>query len=468
VTDPTQPLSIQRRLLLLLLGPVAVLLLSGALIDYLTGLAPLERAYDLALADTALAVANRVQIDANQHFHADLPEQAIAVLRTDSTDSIFFEVMGPDGAHIIGDAGLIGSVTSGKQSQFGNGQYQGHPIRLATRWLDTSAGRLRVTVAETSRKRLTERSQLLFTIVSVDLVQLVCILLLVWWAVRYGFSPFRRLGHQIANRSPRDLSSLDVQSVPLEVADLVQALNRLFTTLHQSGEAQQSFLANAAHQLRTPLTGLQAQLQLLLVDERAVGIRDRIAALHQGTLAMTRTTNQLLALARTDPTVNLHLNFTPVSLPAVIEEAVKLQLERAIAAEIDLGADISNVLVVGSQWMLQELLANLLDNALLYAPRGGVVTARCAARSSGVILEVEDNGPGVPAAERAQLTRRFFRGGAARGGGSGLGLAIVEEICTAHGATLSIASVPEFAGMRVTVLFSGSGQAGSSANGARS
>jgi two-component system sensor histidine kinase TctE len=239
--------------------------------------------------------------------------------------------------------------------------------------------------------------------------------------VRHGLNPFQRLRRQIADRSSHDLAPLDTHDVPLEVADLVQALNRLLTTLRESGEVQQSFLANAAHQLRTPLTGLQAQLELLIADERTDSIRERLAALRQGTQGMARTTHQLLTLARADPTANLRLHFTPVSLRLVIEQAVAVHLERAIAADIDLGVDIAPAVVVGSEWMLHELLANLLDNALIYTPRGGVITVCAATRAGVAVLEVEDNGPGISATERERVTERFYRGGGARGNGTGLG-----------------------------------------------
>lgn len=445
--------TIRRRLLLLLLGPTAALLLAGAAIDYFTGLAPLRAAYDQSLADAALAVAAHVRTDSQGHVSMDLPPQAVAVLRTDSTDEIYYLVLGPDGGYVAGDSGLPTASDTLSNPTLRSGFYRGIPVRLASYRTSVAAGPVLVTVAETTQKRERVSGKLLTTVVAVDLLQLGAIVLLVWIGVGKGLQPLLTLRDQIAARSPRELGALEERRVPLEARGLVRALNRLFAAVRETGEAQQQFLANAAHQLRTPLSGMQAQLELLMRDPAALALHGRLQALYDGSRRLARTANQLLTLARAEPGANLYRVLAPVELSQLIRGTVAANIDRAIALGIDLGADVAPAQIAGVEWLLQELIENLLDNALHYTPRGGVVTARCGTLASAYFLEVEDNGPGIPEHERARVLERFYRVAGGGSDGSGLGLAIVNEIARVHGARISIASGVGGRGTRIRVEF---------------
>jgi two-component system, OmpR family, sensor histidine kinase TctE len=445
--------SIRRRLLILLLGPTAALLLVGAAIDYFTGLAPVYEAYDHSLADAALAVAAHVRTDAAGRIATDLPPQAVAVLRTDSADTVYYLVLGPDGSYVAGDAGLPSISDAVTNPSLRSSSYRGIPIRLASYRTVTAAGPVTVTVAETTRKRDVVRGKLITTVVTVDLLQLGAIVVLVWVGVRKGLQPLLNLRDQITALSPRELGALEERLVPLEVHGLVQALNRLFAAVRETGEAQQQFLANAAHQLRTPLSGMQAQLELLIRDAAAGTLRERLEALYDGSRRLARTSNQLLTLARAEPGANLYRALAPVDLQQMIQSTVGSNLDRAIALGIDLGAELQPARVAGVEWLLRELIENLIDNALRYAPRGGVVTARCGTVNGCGFIEVEDNGPGIPERERERVLERFYRVAGGGSDGSGLGLAIVNEIARVHGAGIEITNGAGDRGTRVHVEF---------------
>jgi two-component system sensor histidine kinase TctE len=273
-------------------------------------------------------------------------------------------------------------------------------------------------------------------------------LLLVWLAVHVGLKPLRAVRDQIESRSPRDLRPLDASDVPFEVRPLVDTLNVLFDLLRETAHAQRQFVADAAHQLRTPIAGLTGHLELLVREPTAAPIRDRLEALHDGMARLSHSANQLLALARTDPSAGLADTLETVDLAALIARVIESNLDRASASRHDLGAETRPAAVEGSARLLEDLLGNLIDNALSYTPAGSRVTARCAIAAGKPFLEVEDDGPGIPAAQRAQVRRRFYRIPGTQGRGCGLGLAIVDEIAHLHHARLHLA---EGAGGRGTL-----------------
>jgi two-component system sensor histidine kinase TctE len=454
MTSPTDHAgSVQRRLLGLLLIPLALLLAGGILLDYTIVIRPIPAAYDQALVNAALGIAAHVEVDANGHVAADLSQQADTLLRSDRYDAVYYLVSGPDGAYLAGDRDLPVAPGDPRKPTYRDTEFRGDPIRVASYRVPTAAGVVTVSVAETLHKRERARRRVLVSLVGTDLLQLGATLLLAWIGVRYGLRPLRALRDQIAARSARDLAPLDLAPVPGEVRPLVRALNRLLATVREAAEAQQRFLADAAHQLRTPLGGIQAQLELLAHDPGAAPLRDRVRALHEGSRRAAHTANQLLALARAEPSAVVAGDIRPVDLKALVTDAVAAQFDRALAAHQDLGAETEPVHVAASDWLLRELLANLLDNALAYTPAGGHVTVRCGADGAGAFLEVEDNGPGIPPALRGRVRERFYRLPGSRGNGCGLGLAIVDGIARLYGAELGIDEGADGRGTRVRVRF---------------
>ncbi len=277
-----------------------------------------------------------------------------------------------------------------------------------------------------------------WSFVTVDLLQLLAFLALVWLVVSLAMRPLQSVGEQIAKRSVRDLEPLDLAVVPIEVRALVEELNRLFVTIAESNRAQREFFESAAHQLRTPLAGVQAQLELLIAEEKSAAKRDRLGITLGATQRLSHTTQQLLALARSEHIDSTYAEFEPVRLPLIAESCIAQYLSRAIGAEIDLGAELQPASVSGIAWLLGEMLSNLVDNAINYTPPGGSITVRCGTQQSIAFVEVVDTGIGIPPDERSRVMARFFRGKFSRGTGSGLGLAIVGDVARLHSASVTV------------------------------
>ncbi len=454
--------SVRRRLLLTQLVPLALLLSFGVLVDFFNSSNTVRAAYDQGLANETVAVVALLHLDASGVIHSDLPPQAVEVLRSDSYDLIFYLVQGPQGEFIAGDAGLPTADGAIEQTAYRFASFRDHAIRTATHRTRTAAGVVTITVAETLHKRENAIYHILTGAVVTDLLQMSATLMLIWFGVRYGLRPLLALRDQILARPAREMAPLDERGVPDEVIPLTGAVNRLLATVREATLAQQQFLANAAHQLRTPLTGIQAQLELLARDPSAGELRERLQSLHVGCQRLAHTANQLLALARAEPSANLADDFHEIELRGLVEDAVTGNLDRALERHIDLGADTAVARIQGIAWLLRELLANLVDNALSYTPPQGHVTVRCGtvrygtvknAPSQDVFLEVEDDGPGIAESERARVVERFYRVPATGGHGCGLGLAIVDDIARVHGAKLEIGTGTGQRGTRVRVRF---------------
>jgi two-component system sensor histidine kinase TctE len=241
---------------------------------------------------------------------------------------------------------------------------------------------------------------------------------------------------------------------------LVQSLNRLFVLVNAQAESQRRFVADAAHQLRTPLAGLQAQVEAwALTGTDTVTLRgDQIRKLRDATRRTSQLATQLLALSRADARSSQAEPAQPVNLKPLCEEVLEEFLDAAMARQIDLGLEATEVQVKGYAWLLRELLVNLVDNAVRYTQMGGHVTLRCGLRTvtgqatSQAYVEVEDDGPGVPPEERSRMLERFYRLPGSPGDGNGLGLAIADEIARVHHSPLQIATGAHGRGLRLTLL----------------
>jgi two-component system sensor histidine kinase TctE len=228
--------------------------------------------------------------------------------------------------------------------------------------------------------------------------------------------------------------------MPAELRPVADAINGLLEKAQIGASAQQNFLANVAHQLRTPLAGLKAQLEWLKHKYESEAETAHSAELMlSSTERMIRQTNQLLALARAEPSRFEKVRLEPVELDKLIEESVQYFVQEADKKRIDLGFDLQPTRIMGDHFLLRDLIDNLIDNAIRYSPPQGVVTVRCSCDGRVGILTVEDSGPGIPASQREQVFNRYYRiDGAAQG--SGLGLAIVRDIVKDHNAEIVLQS----------------------------
>ncbi|MEJ1961247.1 MAG: sensor histidine kinase [Gammaproteobacteria bacterium] len=328
-----QTLSIRKRLLELLLLPAVLTLAAGTLSDYFTSVTPFHEAYDQSLIDGALAVAAYVRPDARNRPRLSLPPEAVAILRADSSDSIYFRVSDADGMAVAGELDLPEAPRSSTNPSRADATYRGAPIRVVSYRTYSTAGMLTVSVAETTRKRDGVRRRILSSALAVDFVELGILLAVIGLGVRLALLPLREVREQIVQRSARDLAPLALHRVPVEIRSIVESLNRLFTTVSESSTSQRRFLESAAHQLRTPLTGIQAQLELMVADEPEEAKRQRLDLILGAARRLTHTTQQLLALARSEEGANLRWEMADVDLAPLAEESLPTELRRPISRE---------------------------------------------------------------------------------------------------------------------------------------
>lgn len=448
---------LQRRLLLLLLAPL--LLLAG-----------LNTWFDYQLADTAAIQQDRQLltlvprlIDSIQVHGAWPPQTPGLHLAAEITDFLTtrqgrsaYAVLNSDGKVLLGESWLGDYPPATYEPEFSSQEFQGVVYRIVSQRIIGSPGELTVRLADGSDVRMLWLRRLWLKVALPNLVLAVGAAFAVNWAVRRALRPLLALKDAVEGRSPRDLSPLDAEGSPQEVRPLVLSLNRLFDLVNAQAESQRRFVADAAHQLRTPLAGLQAQVEAwALPASDSITLRaDQLQKLRDATRRTSQLANQLLALSRADARASMSEPRQPVDLKALCEEVLEEYLDRAGARQIDLGLEAADVQVQGYAWLLRELLSNLVDNAVRYTPAGGHVTLRCGPRAAGqgtALLEVEDDGPGVPEPERARLLERFYRVPGTSGEGNGLGLAIADEIARVHGSQLQIGAGAQGCGLRCTL-----------------
>ena len=435
--------SISRQLILWLAVPLTLLALASALVHHFNTIAP-----QVISADHRL----RAESAALQRAVANGDAASVAFLPADR--AIRYAVRRGTGELVAGDADLPPPPRlSSPGPAFTTLELGPRTLRLLSFSTGSGPGRRIAMLAdELPAGEPAARYGFMSTLLW-DFVQLDVTLVLVWVGIRAGLRPLRRLREEIAARSPRDLRPLPEASAPPEVAPLVTTLNRLFTLLRSKTQAQQSFIADTAHQLRTPLTGMLAQLELLRADPAAAPLQERLERLQEGVRQLSRSTHQLLSLARTDAAASSAIDRHPVDLADLAANAVSRFIDRALRDGIDLGAALSPAVVPGNAALLDDLLNNLIDNALKYTPRGGHVTVSTGSDAVRTWLSVEDDGPGIPAADRQRVRQRYVRLPNSAGHGTGLGLAISDEIARLHDAELQIESGDAGSGTRIRVVF---------------
>ncbi len=440
-----------------------------------------NRPYDRELAEAVLALARLAPVKVVTAEGPAPPALRLALERTASTllrgeedgDSVYFQVLGARGQLLAGSASLAlpelspfadsrATLNEATGVRFRDDFLAGEPVRVAWLALPTGGeGDALVQVAETLGKRSRLATEIIKGVLLPQFVILPVAVLLVWLALARGIRPLAELQQRIRRRDSTDLSPIEVGGVPDEVAPLVGAINDLLQRLDQTIAAQRHFLADAAHQLKTPLAGLRMQAELAAREIEAgrgdpAEVRHSLEQIAVSSQRAAHMVNQLLAMARADAASGQVLQHQPLDLAALVRSVVHDFVAKAMERRIDLGYEGPDsgvtgpsVTVLGEPVLLGELVRNLVDNALQYTPAGGTVTARVVPDPFGqvVVVQVEDTGPGIPPAERDAVFRPFYRALGTQVDGSGLGLAIVAEIAQRHGASITLADArPRHAG----------------------
>jgi two-component system sensor histidine kinase TctE len=437
-----------------MLAPLLLLWPMSIAITYLVAKSIANQPFDHALEDRVSVLAQQVR-EVDGKVVARLPGSARDILRADDVDNVYFQVSGPRGAFVDGDRELPlppeEDAADGAEVRFRNDTVHGVPVRVAWSYLHLDPARPElearvalVQVAETLEKRAQLANEIIKGVILPQFIILPVILALVWFALSRGLSPLAELQERIRARRPDDLSPIDSRQVPEEISPLVGSLNDMLARLSQTIDMQKRFIADAAHQMKTPLAGMRMQSELALRQDDAGEIHRSLEQLAKSSESATRLVNQLLALARAENQPHAGLAFERVDLAALARATVQDWVPASFAHKIDLGFEAPGAppAIAGNALMLREMLSNLIDNALRYTPPGGSVTVRVRVDGSDALLEVEDTGPGIAPAERAHVFERFYRILGSQAPGSGLGLAIVREIAQQHGADIAISNNP--------------------------
>lgn len=444
--------SLRQRILLWAALPTAVILAAFSAYDYVTASRPATLAYDQALLSTALAISPYVVHEGGRP-HLNLPAAVEDALRTDGFDRLYFSVRTLDGSWIAGDRALLpDGVAVDDSPAYIDATYRGQAVRLAIVQLPTAAGELMFVVGETRNKREAMKRELVRSLVATNLLLIAAVGVAVLLGVRRGLQPLAVLRAQLMARSHLDLRPLAANDTPAELRPILDEINSLLGRLASAVATQSRFVANAAHQLRTPLAGLKTQLELALDQPMPPAAAGMVRQAREATDRIARMANQLLALARAEPGAMAGA-MESMDLAEVIGELVDASVHAALDRDVDLGFELAAARVEGDATLLRELATNLIDNAVRYCGRGGHVTVRSYVEGGHAVLEVEDDGPGIPPEERERVLERFYRLDDAPGPGSGLGLAIVKEIAAMHRAELRLGSGSGGRGLRATVRF---------------
>jgi two-component system sensor histidine kinase TctE len=451
--------TLRKQVLAWLCWPLLLLWSVSSVVDYDIANRFVNLAYDRALLESALDIGRQVKVVKDQ-IYVDLPEVAVQMLQSRESGRLYYRVIGPHNEYITGEPDLPSPPDPfSERVNYYDDQYRGRPVRIVTLELPVEAGKsggmVMVQVAENRSARNDFARQILLRMVLPQALLIVVAGMMIWYAVGRGLAPLVTLRREIESRSHRDLSALPEEQAPQEVRPLIHAMNALLERLSVALAAQQRFIADAAHQLRTPIAGLKTQTELALRQNPSGEAQTTLRQLQSGTERTTRLVNQLLSLARAEPLIGRVQAAELIDLRQLAREATSDWVPRALERNVDMGFDTDShaAYVEGDAFLLREMLNNVLDNAVRYTQPGGQVTVRVAASGSRPTVCVEDNGPGIADGERARVFERFYRVLGTGAEGCGLGLAIVSEIAQSHGAQVSLNPGIDGVGTTVKIVF---------------
>jgi two-component system, OmpR family, sensor histidine kinase TctE len=437
--------SIRVRLLKRLAGPILLINLATAGLAYLLAWTPAQLAFDQGLADSAAVLAVRLRESGVRAV------QSVPVARPDG-DLSFVALRDAAGRHLAGDAAFP-PLRPGQGLRVYDARMQGMPVRVAALAVQAGGKRFDLAVARTIRQRQQVQAATVRSLLLLEGLVTLGLIGAAWFSVTNGLLPLSRMRANLNGRDAGDFAPIGQDGVPYELAPVVAAFNDLLGKVQDVSKVQQDFLADMAHQLRTPLAGLKLQLEWL--GERHAHEPDTAESVRLMRVAnerMIRQTNQLLALARATPAGIGKARLERLDLAALVAESVQYFVGEAARKGLDIGFDLRPARVTGDALRLRDLIDNLVDNAVRYTPSAGAVTVRTENMGAGAVLVVEDSGPGIPPSKRALVFNRFVRLDD-KMPGSGLGLAIVRDIALAHRARITMHDMPGGTGMRFEVRF---------------
>lgn len=449
-----KPYTLRRKLLTWLLVPMLILFLLRVSYTYYYANELATRVYDRILFTLLVSISQQI-IHNSENQHIALPQPTVELLMSDEIDSLYFAIRDEQGNIIEGNPRMptIPARDAENGKFFYNSHIDGLDIRITQLDLTIEHRPYLLQVAETLTKRSLLSREFKTGVLLPQILNIILVTLIVWFGIGKSLAPLQRLQKAVSDRSHRDLSPLQEKDTSAEVRPLVLSINDLMARLSEILDVQNRFIADAAHQLRTPLAGLKTQIEFALRQDNAEISAQSLPKLLVSADRMTRLVNQLLALARNEPNAESAIQMSRLDLGQLASTITMGWVPLALEKDIDLGfeAPKTSVTLQGDAARIKDMLDNLIDNALRYTPRHGQITV--SVTDSPPQLIVSDNGPGIPPEHRERVFERFYSvlGNAANG--SGLGLAIVREIARMHGAVAHIDANANGLGTRVSVVF---------------
>lgn len=435
--------SLRGRLLWFLLAAITIAALAQASIAYRTSLHDADQIFDYHMQQMALSLRSSTPLS-NDEATARMEAQ-----NASGNDDMVVQMWSPDGVqmfHSVSRARLPQRAVLG----FSNVRANGTTYRV----FSVQTSNQTVQVAQDLAVRRNMAGNLALRTLGPIAVMMPILMLVVWWVVSGSLEPVARVRSQVASRQADDLSPVSDNGLPDEVRPLVQELNLLFGRVKTAFDAQQHFVADAAHELRTPLAALRLQAQSLDRADTPEARRVAVGRLTAGIDRATRLVEQLLVLARQEATAAEGAATRPVDLADLARRTAVDLAGVAAAKGVDVGVQQADPASVdGQPDALQILLRNLVDNGIKYTPGGGTVDISVQADGGKVTVVVEDSGPGIPPDERERVFDRFYRVAGSEAAGSGLGLAIIKAIAERHGATLVLDHSERLGGLKAVVTF---------------
>ena len=450
--------SLQWALLKFLLLPMGFLLVASGLITFQQADTSADLITDHNLLASARVMAQGIYVQ-DGVLEAIISPSALEMLASPDHDMVYYQVRGPGGTILAGqpDLELLDKNISANQPVYADGKFRGQDLRLVQIGQPVvqpgAPGLATIIVGET----LVARERLVWTLWFRGFIQqgllVVAAAFLAWLGLQRGLRPLKSLQAMMSERRVGALSPLDAPSAPSEVQPLIASVNDYVARLGLLMETQRRFVANAAHQLRTPLTLLKTQSAYGLREKTITGKQEALSGIATSLDYVSRLTNQLLVLARAEPGTN-HGARVDIDLVPIVSKLMEDFSATALDRSIDLGLELEReqVVVHGNPTLLRELMGNLIDNALIHSGSGSDVTVSLAAANNVVTFTVTDTGPGIPSEERGKVFERFYRMQGTKSEGSGLGLAIVAEIVLSHNGKITLDSPSQGQGLIVKVI----------------
>ena len=452
--------SLRGRLLAWVMLPLAGAILLAFIVSRQNAEATATVVQDRLLLGSARIVAEQLRFE-DGTIQDPIPPAALELFQSSDVDHVYYRVVTSDGRTVTGypEFQLSNARLQPETSQFFDAVVRGQTVRaviyLQPVLTETGIQPVRVQIAQTLRGRSALARSLWMQAMVQQLAALALVALLVWLGLRNCLKPLLRLRDAVLARRPGSLHALEIEAVPVELSPLVDAINEYAMRLERHTSVQQSFIQNAAHQLRTPLTLLTTQVSYAIRAADASGRAESLAAIRQTVQQSVRLVNQLLTLSSAEVHGPGELHGENALLDEIVQRVLEDMAGRAQSKHIDLGFEstATDVRVRGHAVALREIVLNLVDNAIRYTPPGGIVTTRIVVDANRVTLTVEDNGPGIPPAERERVFQRFYRIENSDSDGCGLGLAIVREFAVALGASIALRTPTSGIGVAVDVGF---------------